>query len=99
MSAPSISLTRGNVTLTMAGVPKNGFEIRGSISQLSLDADWTIALSLFKADPASIAPDDTAATFTVSAKVPFNESPSEAQVIARMQGIVDFIFDTQIPTP
>jgi hypothetical protein len=99
MPAPTINLNRGSVTYTMTPIEKDGFRISGSISQPALNADWTLTAWIQVADAAVVDDPDETATFNVSTKVPFNEAPNEAAVTAKLQGLVDHVFDNFVPTP
>ena len=99
MPAPEIQLTRGQITLTMSPVEKNGWEIRGQISQQAISADWILSVNIFRANLEIIAEDDRLATFTASSRIPFNEAPGESEAKAKMQILVDHVFDHLIPTP
>ena len=85
--------------MTMTPVDKDGFQIRGSIYQPSIGADWTISVSLYRADLAAIDDADESATFTASSKVPFNEAGDEAAITVKLQALVDMVFDTYVPAP
>jgi hypothetical protein len=99
MPAPTLSLTRGSITLTMTPIEKNGFEIRGSITQPEIGGDWTFAASIFKKNIALIDDPDETATFACSCKVPFNEAPDETAAQAKLQDLVDLVYDQFVPTP
>lgn len=100
MPAPSISLSRGSVTYTMTPVVKNGFEISGSIISLAEGADWTLNASLRLVDAAVVPDEDeTAAASLTGIKVPFNEAPSFADAQAKLQAVVDLLYDQLVPNP
>ncbi len=83
----------------MAPIPKDGFEIRGSITQSQIGGDWTLSVYIAKADLAAIDDPDESATFTLSSKVPFNEAPDEVSIEGKLQGLVDHVFDNFVPAP
>lgn len=99
MPAPAIQTTRGAVTHTLVPIPKDGWEIRGTVSQSALDADWVMSVSLYRADVSVIADEDESATFSCSTRIPFNEAPNEAAMQAELQKLVDYVFDNRVPTP
>jgi hypothetical protein len=82
----------------MTPVPKDGFEIRGTITQPAIGADWSLSANIIKTDLDAIDDPDETATFSASAKVPFNEAPDEASVTAKLQDLVDMIYDRYVPS-
>ena len=98
MAAPPIELNRGPVTYTMTNIVLRGFRISGSITQASHEADWVLSASTVMIDAAVVAPEDQTFRKTMSETVPFNEAPTFAQAEAKLQAMVDSIYDV-IPTP
>lgn len=98
MPAPTIVLTRGPVTLTMTPIELRGFRINGSISQSAIGADWRLLVSTQVVDRDLVDDDDESAATSISVTVPFNEADSEDAAAARLQTLVDQVYDT-IPTP
>jgi hypothetical protein len=83
----------------MTDVEKDGFRIRGTISQPALNTTWTITAYTQVADASVVDDPDEVATVNISIKVPFNEAPNEAAAQLKMKEIVDNIYDNFIPSP
>ena len=98
MPAPSITLTRGPVTHTMAPIDLRGFRITGSISSASESADWQIFASASLQDASVVDANDQTFRATETRTLPLNEAPTLTDAAVALQGIVDQIYDA-IPTP
>jgi hypothetical protein len=98
MPAPALVLTRGNITYTADPVEKDGFRINASLSSPAEGANWALSVSTQLVDAAVVDDNDEAARFTASSlTVPFNEAPDLASATAKLQALVDLVFDQFIP--
>jgi len=111
MSAPSITVTRGSVSYTVAPTTdpaRPGWRITGNFTQAGVGAPFSFNVSLAKeADTTGIDADDLSATFTANQAVPVNElrrkypaaASDEDAAIAEMQAMVDLVYDHKMPFP
>lgn len=100
MAAPQIQTTRGSVTHTLTPVGRDGFEIRGSVTQLTAGGDWSVNLNTAIVDRDAVDDNDESWRAGGTETIPFNEAPGETEMLARLQSLVDGIFDRiPVPTP
>jgi hypothetical protein len=98
MAAPPIELNRGPVTYSMTPIELRGFRINASITQSAHEADWVLSASTVMFDASVVADNDKSFRKTLSETVPYNEASALASAEAKLQALVDSIYDV-IPTP
>ncbi|MEL6183665.1 MAG: hypothetical protein AAFU79_03505 [Myxococcota bacterium] len=100
MAAPAITLSRGPLTYTINPIIKDGVRISASMSSASQGADWVFSVTTSVVDAAIVDDEDESATFNAtSTRVPFNEAPTLEAATAKLQALVDVVFDQFIPSP
>lgn len=98
MPAPAIELNRGPVTYSMTPIELRGFRINASIAQSAHEADWALSVSTVLIDQSVVAENDKSWRKNLTETVPFNEAPALANAEARLQAMVDSVYDS-VPTP
>lgn len=102
MAAPDISGTgsRGPVTWTYTPITKDGFRIEVTVSSASEGADWSVTVRTRLDDAAIVDDAEESATFAaVNIIIPNSEAPDLATLEDKLQGLVDWVYDSFLPTP
>lgn len=104
MPAPALRGDRGPITITFvdpatdAAVALRGFRINATLTSSSAQSDWSISINTQLVDPAVVDANDQSFSASRSMTLPLNEFPTQADVEAKVQELVDEVFDS-IPSP
>lgn len=100
--APPLSVTppNGPFSYTVQPILLRGFRINVSLSQATASppGDWSVSISTQIVDLAQVAVPDRTFSASKSETIPGNEAPLLADVLPKVQEMVDAIYN-QIPTP
>lgn len=88
------------VTTTFEPQVHRGYEVRSSITQLPPSGDWSYSLQAVLVDLTVVPAEDRGFSFNHPGEpIPFNEAPSFALMLAKLQVQADNLVDNLIPRP